>query len=127
MPQDAQIALAVAMGLTVLWGGFIVWWYFVRPRQAGPALIEAWTRQQGYQLIRSECRWPPADFSARGGRAAMGPFAGHLWGGMAVFWVEVVDDLGQQRRGWLRLGTPVSLRGRIAVVWEQGAGAREGG
>lgn len=118
MPQEAQIAVAVAAVLTGLWGGFVVWWSFVRPGQAGPAVVEEWARTQGYRLIRCECRWPSFRFSGRV-RAAVGPFAGHLWGGRAVFWIEVMDGVGQHRHGWLRLGTPWSLRGPAIIAWDK--------
>ena len=72
------------------------------------SLLKKWVDENRYQLLRAEHRV-----------FRKGPF---LWAtkGQAVYRIEVYDERGINRKGWIKCGSPLSgmLSDKVAVKWD---------
>jgi hypothetical protein len=86
--------------------GWAVAWSFMRPR----SLIERWAAHNGYWLVRSEYR-----------AFRKGPFTWDSSRAQTVHYVEVLDEAGNRRTGWVRCGSSFLglLSDQLDVRWEQ--------
>jgi hypothetical protein len=65
-------------------------WHYSRSR----AVLEQWAAQNGYQIVNSEYR-----------TFRRGPFLWSTSKGQTVYYVEVYDQQGNRRSGWVRCGS----------------------
>ena len=81
-------------------------WYYRRAQQ----LLNAWADQNGYQILRSERR-----------NFRRGPFFWTTSNNQIVYYIEVLDQSGNRRNGWVRCGGMFLglLSDQLDVKWEQ--------
>jgi hypothetical protein len=65
-------------------------WHFSRSR----SILQKWADDNGYQLLQAEYRW-----------FRKGPFFWATSQDQVVYYVIVPDQLGRERRGWVRCGS----------------------
>ena len=103
MRTDATTALAVIMLLTIM--GLYLYFHFTRAR----LLLERWAADNRYRLVRAEHRI-----------FRKGPF---FWSGrgQAVYRVEICDEHGNDRQGWVRCGTWFVgvFADKVEVSWDE--------
>ncbi|HEV3080979.1 MAG TPA: hypothetical protein VGY66_14445 [Gemmataceae bacterium] len=70
--------------------------------------LTSWARQHGYRIIAKEGR-----------QYFVGPFKINKY--RPTYYITVEDRQGQQKKGWIRLGTwyIVGFKERIRVLWEE--------
>ena len=85
----------IAAGLA----GIAVWTLAVRRSRLAVPLLEAWARQEGYELIRARRAW-----------VWLGPFTAGTGNSQSVFRLTVVSG-GVRRSGWARVGGKWDLLG----------------
>ena len=84
--MESRIVLLIVFAVVVLASYFAI--YFRRAR----TLLNHWLKKHGYELLKAELRLfrrGPYMFSGRG---------------HAVYRVEILDDYGAKRKGWVRCG-----------------------
>lgn len=80
-------------------------WHFSRSR----SILQKWADDNGYQLLQAEYRW-----------FRKGPFFWRASRDQVVYYVTVRDQLGRERRGWVRCGSWLlgMFSNRADVRWE---------
>jgi len=70
--------------------------------------LTRWAKQHGYRIITKQWR-----------QYLVGPFKINSY--CPTYYITVEDRQGQQKRGWIRLGTwyIVGFKERIRVLWEE--------
>ena len=82
MPIILVLVIAIAI---------LAWvWHFSRSR----SILQKWADDNGYQLRQADYRW-----------FRKGPFFWTTSRDQVVYYVTVLDQVGHERRGWVRCGS----------------------
>ena len=105
MPLNDPIMLILFAIIMIILGSVVAW--SIRKPQS---LIERWAARNGYQLLRSKYR-----------AFHKGPYMWDSSGAQTVHYVEVLDETGNRRKGWVRCGGTFLglLSDELDVKWEQ--------
>jgi hypothetical protein len=89
MPTQSDLTFFLIVAV-IAFALLAIAWHYSRSR----AILQKWADDNGYQLLQSEYRW-----------FRKGPFFWTTSRDQVVYHVTVLDQLGRERKGWVRCGS----------------------
>jgi hypothetical protein len=86
--METDVIIFMTLGIIV--AAAVVWWNYRRSNE----ILTRWAAQNGFRILQADMRY-----------LMKGPFTWSAGKGQRVFHVEVMDNQGVRRTGWVRCGS----------------------